>query len=232
MWSEHEAPTEDHVNPDVLLRVRDALANGGHVADADFDAAYPRHVRAVSAQYWTPCAIARRAAELLVVDPSTQVLDIGSGAGKFCIVGAATTGARFIGVEHRPALVRVARRTAETFGVRGARFLPAPIQAIRWSAFDAFYLFNPFSENAFGLDEQLDRTVELSRARYFRDIAFVEKMLAMAPVGARVLTYHGFGGAMPNTFQPVLRERIGSDALELWLKTRAFTFSTSHASND
>jgi SAM-dependent methyltransferase len=220
------------VNIELVLRVREALANGGAVADADFDAVYPRDIRTVSPQFWTPYAIARRAAELLVVDPSTHVLDVGSGVGKLCIVGAATTGARFTGIEHREALVQVAQKTAETYGVERARFIAAPIDAVPWTAFDAFYLFNPFAENSFEAGEHLDTTVELSRARYFRDIAFVEEMLARAPVGARVLTYHGFGGAMPNTFQPVLRERIGTDALELWLKTRAFTFSTPHAAND
>ncbi|MDB4995291.1 MAG: hypothetical protein JWM74_2723 [Myxococcaceae bacterium] len=208
--------------PDVVLRVRDALATGKHVADADFDAGYPPDVRAVSTQYWTPYAIARRGAELLVKDRATRVLDVGSGAGKFCIVGAATTGARFYGVEHRSSLVRVARSAAEAFAVAGAEFIAAPIQDVLWPAFDAFYLFNPFAENAFGVDEQLDRTVELSRARYVRDICFVEKMLAMAPAGTRVLTYHGFGGTIPDTFQLLLRERVGSDALELWLKTRPF----------
>lgn len=206
--------------PDVVLRVRDALALDAHVADADFDAVYPPDVRAVSAQYWTPYAVARRAAKLLVTDRATRVLDVGSGAGKLCIVGAATTGARFFGVEHRSSLVRVARSAAEAFAVEGAEFIAAPIQHLLWSAFDAFYLFNPFAENAFAVDEQLDRTVELSRARYVRDICFVERMLAMTPTGTRVLTYHGFGGSIPDTFQLLLRERVGSDALELWLKTR------------
>ena len=231
-WDDHETPTDETVNVDALLEVREALASGGDVADADFDAVYPRKVQARSSQFWTPFAIARRAAELLVVDCSTRVLDVGSGVGKLCIVGAATTGARFTGIEHRASLVRIARKAAETYGVRGTRFVAAPMQKIRWASFDAFYLFNPFAENAFGVDEQLDRTVELSRSRYFSDIAFVEEMLTTAPVGARVLTYHGFGGAMPNTYQPVLRERIGTDALELWLKTRAFTLATPCAAND
>jgi predicted RNA methylase len=206
---------------DVVRGVRQALATGKHVTDLAFDTAYPPDVRAVSAQYWTPYAVARRAAELLVVSPSTLVLDVGSGAGKLCVVGAATTGARFVGVEHRPSLVRVARRAAEALGVMGARFIPAPIQAIRWTAFDAFYLFNPFGENAFAADEQLDTTVELGRARYVRDVAFVERMLARVRVGVRVLTYHGFGGTMPDTFQRIVCERAGCDALELWLKTRS-----------
>jgi SAM-dependent methyltransferase len=213
----------DQSTLEAILKVRDAFARGERVDDADFDAVYPADVRAVSAQYWTPYAVARRAAELLVVDGTTRVLDVGSGVGKFCIVGAATTRAQFVGVEHRPALARVAREAAEDLGVDRARFVPAPMQAIRWTAFDAFYLFNPFAENAFARSEQLDRTVDLSRTRFCRDIAFVERILATIPVGARVLTYHGFGGVMPDTFQPVLRERCGSDCLELWLKTRAFT---------
>jgi hypothetical protein len=33
-----------------------------------------------------------------------------------------------------------------------------------------------------------------------------------------VVTYYGFGGKMPFTFRRTLKERHGSDWLELWIK--------------
>src|SRR6185437_914320 len=70
----------------LLRRLKNAT-----LTDSDFDAIYPAPVRRVSASFWTPVSVAVRAADLLVDDPSTRVLDIGSGVGKFCIVGAAFT---------------------------------------------------------------------------------------------------------------------------------------------
>ena len=41
--------------------------------------------------HWTPVHVARRAAQFLVTGPETRVLDVGSGPGKFCLVGALAT---------------------------------------------------------------------------------------------------------------------------------------------
>ena len=71
----------------ILTRV----SRGEPVADAEFDLLYPRPVRPLSERFWSPIDVARRAAELLVVRPGTRVLDVGSGAGKFCVVGALTS---------------------------------------------------------------------------------------------------------------------------------------------
>jgi hypothetical protein len=75
-------------------------------SDLAFDALYERRIRELSPQHWTPVRIARRAAELLTLSGAKRILDVGSGVGKFCIVGALTTEAQFVGIE--PA--RVPRR--------------------------------------------------------------------------------------------------------------------------
>ncbi|HEX7669861.1 MAG TPA: hypothetical protein VF395_09770, partial [Polyangiaceae bacterium] len=104
---------------ETLRRALDAAQSGGD-PDAEFDVAYPPGIRAVSSSFWTPVSVALRAAELLVTTASSRVLDVGSGVGKFCIIGAAATGATFTGVEHRPRFVSVAERVADLFGVASA----------------------------------------------------------------------------------------------------------------
>ncbi|HEX7671031.1 MAG TPA: class I SAM-dependent methyltransferase [Polyangiaceae bacterium] len=160
-----------------------------------------------------------RAAELLVTSHASRVLDVGSGVGKFCIVGAAATGATFTGVEHRPRFVSVARRVAEAFGVTSARFQCTTFDAVAAKNFDGIYLFNPFEENLWGPLEVLDETVPLSRERFARDTVRAERLLTSARVGTRVVTYHGFGSVMPPGFRLTLRERQRSGNLELWVKT-------------
>src|SRR3954471_20676012 len=87
-------------------------------ADDEFDTVYSERVRSHSERHWTPVEVATRAADLLVASAYTRVLDVGSGAGKFCIVGAlATRHGRFYGVEQRADLVHAAREAARHYGV-------------------------------------------------------------------------------------------------------------------
>src|SRR5207248_1405117 len=131
--------------------------------------------------------------------------DVGSGSGKFCLIGAAATGARFTGIEHREKLVWTARTAAVRLGAEGARFLHGTFDSVDVSNFDGFYFFNPFGENLWS-EEHFDETVELSHDRFTADIERAEMLLTRARVGTRVVTYHGFGGEMPSGYRRTLRE--------------------------
>jgi SAM-dependent methyltransferase len=188
--------------------------------DWEFDDIYPPAVRGASSLFWTPVSVAMRAAELLVRRAATRVLDVGSGAGKFCIVGAAATGASFVGVEHRQSLVQAARAAAARLGLDGARFVYGAFDTVDIASFDAVYFFNPFEENVRRGESCLDDTVTLSRERFRADVASAERLLARARLGTRVVTYHGFGGEVPPGYRRVVRERQRSGYLDLWVKTR------------
>lgn len=66
------------------------------VKDSVFNELYPEHIKAVAERHWTPVAVARMAAAYLAEEPGVKVLDIGAGAGKFCLVGAASTNGFFL----------------------------------------------------------------------------------------------------------------------------------------
>jgi len=201
--------------------VTDRLGRGIAVSDRRFDEVFSTDWRAPSARFWTPVAVALRVASWFSEHGSRRVLDIGSGAGKMCIVGALSSDIEFIGIEHREPLVREARSVAETLGVEErTTFLHGSIDTLDVSAYDSFYLYNPFWENVYSTGERLDSNVELTEARYRRDTRTVERILRAAPIGARIITYHGFGGRMPNSYAPVKTLRIASDALRLWVKRR------------
>jgi SAM-dependent methyltransferase len=190
----------------------------GEDADVAFDGVYPDWVRRHSRRHWTPTEVAQRAAELLVTDDSTRVLDVGSGAGKFCIIGALTTRGVFSGIEQRPALVEVARAAANHYGARRTNFIHGDITSIDWREFNAFYLFNPFSEDGGSAFEAIDQTIAFSPAQRERYIRFTRVRLEGAPAGTRVATYHGYGGPMPTGFRRIRCEPKGSDFVELWVK--------------
>jgi SAM-dependent methyltransferase len=190
----------------------------GRISDAEFDDAYPASVRALSTSFWTPIPVAARAAALLVQDTSTRVLDVGSGAGKFCIVGAAITGAKFVGVEHRGHLIDTARAAAAHVGVTSAAFVHGTFDTIDVTAFDAIYVFNPFEENVWPRCGQIDDSVPLSRGRYIADVARMERLLERTRVGTRVVMYYGFGGEMPSAYYLALQDQRYSGPLELWIR--------------
>ena len=183
-----------------------------------FDRVFPEFIRRRSANFWTPVEVARRAAEFLAPEPSARVLDVGSGVGKFCIVGAATTGASFSGIEQRQRLVDIAKWAARQFPTSRVEFTAGTIEDIDWCQFDAFYFFNPFEENVFADNGALDRSVVLSEARFWADVAFVERKLARLPVGVRVATFHGFGGRIPPSYELVAQHPMYGGALRFWTK--------------
>ena len=170
-------------------------------ADDAFDRLLPEELRDVSRHYWTPVPVVRRAAAWLREARVRNVVDVGSGAGKFCIAAALLTRCRFTGVEHRASLVAVARDLAVRFGVdRRVSFVDGDLRAATGLAADAYYLFNPFGEYAFS-PRFGDPGLVFSPEARERDIAMVTTWLAQAPAGTFVITYNGFGGAFPASYE-------------------------------
>lgn len=204
----------------MIERLRRALHERRPVRDEDFDAIYPLRYRQVSAQYWTPVETVRCAADLLV--GARRVLDVGAGVGKFCLVGAASAPwARFVGLEQREHLVAAAREAARSLRAERVEILHGRLGDIDTSAFDAFYFYNPFAENLMG-STRLGDDLRLSRRRYEADVRHALAALVAAPTGTRVVTYYGYGGAMPPEYELVHAERRHSGALQLWIKKRPF----------
>jgi SAM-dependent methyltransferase len=202
--------------PEVVAR---NLRGGRGVSDREFDQVYNLHQRWVSSRQWTPVTIATRAAALLAAGGRRLVLDIGSGVGKFCITGALTTKALFMGVEQRPHLVKSARSAAARFRTSRAVFFEGDFTQVDFTLFDGFYLFNPFEEHLQnGVVTPIDNTLTLSRGRFRRHFVSLLRKLRTARSGTRVLTYYGHGGPMAQGYRIIRSEPAGADRLILWEK--------------
>jgi SAM-dependent methyltransferase len=187
-------------------------------SDSAFDGAYDRRIRELSEQHWTPVRVAARAAYLLTKAGATRILDVGSGVGKFCIVGALTTQAQFVGVERREHLVAIARQTATRFNAERATFVHAAADTFSFEGFNGIYLYNPFYEQISKLMIQIDEGIERSSDTYRQFVgSTVSKLATLAPPVA-ILTYNGFGGVMPSDYTFSGDEPAGGDRLELWVK--------------
>jgi len=228
---EREGPGRDGVTPvdgvdrgPSAERVADALRAGVCPSDRAFDRFLPYRWRLASGQHWTPLVVALKVARWLDALAVKTVVDIGSGAGKFCVAAALASHCDFTGIEQRPRLVEAAGGLARTFGVQDrARFVQGILEQCSLPEADAYYLYNPFGENLFGpdgLDGRLGDDVELSEERYERDVAFMEAFLERARVGTYIIKYNGFGGRMPPTYDLIRVDRGMSNVLSVWRKIR------------
>ncbi len=200
-----------------MQRLFERLRAGAHVWNAQFDRILPMRWRRFSVMHWTPVHVARRAAQLLVTRPESRVLDVGSGPGKFCLVGALATLGHFTGVEQRPHMVEFSRNFARKYNIPRVHFVRANAMDLNWRLYSAFYFYNPFYENL-DPDKTIDERVELSLSLYDQYITMVQQRLAEAPSGTRVVTFHGMGGEMPDGYERVLREFQDTGFLELWIR--------------
>lgn len=186
------------------------------VDDHEFNALYPESVRLNAKRHWTPVDVARKAAEFLVEKPGTRVLDIGSGPGKFCMVGASSTKGHFTGVEQRSGLVSLAKKISTNHKIQNVDFIHANIISIKFRDYDSFYFYNSFHENI-DLTAKIDDTVAPSTELYSIYQKYVNEQLSQAPVGTRVATYWGNMQEIPSSYKLIAAVHTG--LLKFWKKT-------------
>jgi hypothetical protein len=185
-------------------------------SDTQFNKVYPAHIRELSAKHWTPLHVARMAAEFLTTKPGIRILDIGSGAGKFCLAGAYhRPQAQFFGVEQRDSLVHIARTAMLSLGLDNISFIRRNFTQLNFDAFDHFYAYNPFYENLSGTGK-IDDSMEYSAELYHYYNRYLYKQLQVKPAGTRVATYHSLEEEMPPSYHIV---GSGMDnLLKFWIK--------------
>ena len=189
--------------------------------DREFDRHLPKRLRVKSALHFTPVEVARHAARLLAPVPGMTILDVGAGPGKFCTVAAREVpDTLFVGIELRPHLVLLARSLAAHHELSNARFLHGDALDLDWGAYDGFYFFNPFAEQSHHASLRIDRTLPETPNRFLEYVNEARRRLSIARLGTRVVTYHSLGAPIPASYDLVFTEAVGSDRLELWIKSR------------
>ncbi len=148
----------------------------------------------------------------MVTAPDTRVLDIGCGAGKFCLIAASLTNGRFTGVEQRADLVAAATKARGDLQLRGVEFFHANMAESAFGNYDAFYLFNPFEENMFR-GHKIDSSVPLSPTLFKQYTSHVARELAAKPIDTRVATYMGYADEIPACYS--CERTLFSDDLKL-----------------
>lgn len=193
-----------------IERLRDNYVN----SDTAFDRLLPKELRHLSAVHWTPFDVAVKVAVLLNLGPDERVLDVGSGIGKQCLIGALASRGMWFGIERAAPLVNYGQRLATELNVASRVVLmQGNAFDVDWSMFDALYLFNPFELPIVGRDESPTTPYHIAAVK-------AQRRLARMKIGARVVVLNGFGGVMPSSYRVVFRERLPrlSTELVMWLK--------------
>lgn len=169
-------------------------------SDAKFDGIYPKSYQEHSARHFTPVKIAIKAAKLLVDHPSDKIVDIGSGIGKFCCIGASVTDAHFYGVEKRKTLINVYNKIKRTYKLKNTHFINTDFTELDFKTFNGIYFFNSFHEY---YDEScvLDETSKVSLNAYKKYHSDLMDKLNECNKGTKLVTYHTFKNRIPSSYQ-------------------------------
>jgi SAM-dependent methyltransferase len=210
-------PPEEAMPQEVAQEVGSAF----RFRDVVFDSLLPPDLRAASDVFWTPFNVVEEAVRWFKIFRIRTVVDVGSGAGKFCIAAALLGDQQFTGIEHRPRLVTVARALAKTLHVEErVEFLQHGLDDSPLPVADAYYLYNPFGENLMPCGEQLDGAVEVHPERHRRDVTLMRRHLERAAVGTYLLTYHGLGGPIPGRYEELYPNGRHFNLLRIYRKIR------------
>jgi hypothetical protein len=186
------------------------------VPDSTFDAVLSSSARLASRVFWTPVEVSKRASQWLEESGAHSVLDIGSGVGKACVVGALSTSVIFHGIEKRSALVEEARKLANDFQVGSrVRLEYGLLRANMCDDHDGMYVFNPFTEWPYQRPGAPAPSALLEREP---GVAVFEQLLRRAPPGFRMVTYHGCGARIPDNYALLRAEPAGTNVIRLWKK--------------
>ena len=151
----------------------------------------------------------------MVKSPNTKVLDIGSGVGKFCVLGSLYSNGQFTGVEKRKELIDEANAVKEFVQAENATFIHGNINQVDFTAYEAFYYYNPFYEHVVDFG-RIDKLIDFSKEKFEAYEQYVFKELDACPKGTRVVTYCSSDFFLPKEY--FLKEMKHNGRLLFWEK--------------
>ena len=188
------------------------------LTDEYWDAHYPDVLRRHAEFHFTPLAIADEAmAYLTAPRPPAHIVDIGAGAGKFCVSAALRhPRARLVGVELRRALVLEAHRWIVGYGLDNCRVREVDAAACDLTGYTGAYLFNPFYEHL-DPDSRIDDSLLAGREHFDHACGSLQQRLRSCGRGFRLVTYFSHGGEVPEDAYDCVAAHH-DDKLRFWVR--------------
>jgi SAM-dependent methyltransferase len=187
------------------------------ISDEEFDRIYPMEIQSLSERHWTPVSIAKIVSDFLCFDKGLKVLDIGSGVGKFCLVGASLKPrCEFYGAEFRNGFVKLSNNIKDIYRIKNVHFLNNDILEMDFNNYDSIYFYNSFQER---IDDtaNMDKYAELSYELYKEYTKHLFFQFQTMPVGTRIATYHTADFYIPSSYRLV--EKSFDEKLKFYIKS-------------
>ena len=188
------------------------LAANQDVSDEEFDRVYPDHIQNISDLHFTSVHVAKEASQYLA-EKNSEILDIGAGAGKFCMIGSVWTQSRYVGVERRSSLCEIANSVISRYKLQDVHIINSNITDMSFRDFGGFYFFNAFLENICN-EDAIDQSMPFSFDLYRTYSNFVRDQLDLMPGGTRLVTYHSYLRELPESY--VLKHSSHNTHLKFW----------------
>jgi SAM-dependent methyltransferase len=178
-----------------------SLNSNTYQHDEAFDQQFSPSVQKLSKIHWSPLKIIKTAANFLAPHPGSKVIDIGSGAGKFCIAAAHyCPHADFYGIEQRKNLYHTSKRLKIRAGLNNVHFTHGDFTEINLKDYDGIYFFNSFAENLSSYG-RIDNSIQYSPSLYNYYANYLYKILEEKPIGTRLVTYHVDENEIPASYR-------------------------------
>lgn len=185
-------------------------------SEENFRHLYPPPVQHLDKMHWSPLRVVHKAVAFLAARKGAKILDIGSGAGKFCLAGAYyRPHAHFFGVEQRKYLVDHARKAAAIAGSTNVSFLHKNFTQMDLTRFDHFYFYNSFFENLVDSDK-IDDSIAYDPGLYHYYSSYLYRELDRLPPGTKIVTYCSWDDEIPPGYH--LKGTSLNHLLKFWIK--------------
>jgi len=201
-----------------------------YISDHEFNSIYPIEIQALSSRHWTPVDVAKKATQFLCYKDGLKVLDAGSGAGKFCMVGATIQPfCTFFGIDFRDQLIGLSNQLKEKYKINNVEYIKKNLLDVNFTDFDSIYFFNSFHER---IDDSaiIDNKSKVSHTLYRRYVKNLYLQLSEMPIGTRVASYHTSDFCIPNSYSKV--KTLLDGHLKFFIKVKENDLTTSRISEE
>lgn len=201
-----------------------------NMSDDTFDAIFPFEMRELSERHWTSVYVSKISADYFCNRKPVKVLDIGSGAGKFCFVGATLhPTSEFHGIDIRENFIDISNALKQEHNVPNVFFFHQDVLKIDFSGYDGIYFFNSFQEKI-DATSVIDRESEVSIEMYIEYTNHIFNELNKVPVGTKLVTYYSEDFYVPNSFKLISTHINGE--LKFYLKDLGAEETTAHLNQE
>jgi hypothetical protein len=124
------------------------------------------------------------------------------------------------GIEQREDLFKISQAVVKENHLERVCLTHGNMLDLDWSKYDVFYFYNPFQEHTHdGSDVGLiDKNIDLDRKYYMQYVNEVFRQMSHLKPGKKVITFHGYGGVMPQSMKLLNSYHVENGDLGLWEK--------------